>query len=318
MAAWFHENPTPKTHVNADATISEERVDLGAARQNLKVNVASAGPAEGRPALLLHGFPETWWSWRHQIRPLVDAGFRVTAADLRGAGKSDVRGPYDLATLADDAAALIRLRNGGRPTDIVGHDWGGATAWTLARRHPQLVRRMVILNSCLPERVIDAMSVRPSLRQIVRSWYIVFLQTPWLPELLLTYRGAATVRSIIRSGVVAPNALTDEEMQPFCDAALREGGARGMLGPYRHVLRQALRDLLRSGNPFPERGAIACPTLLLWGDDDPAQGFDQLVPGSESVVSGLRVIRLPRCGHFPHSEAPDTVTPQIIDFLRHG
>jgi epoxide hydrolase 4 len=314
-AARFRYDPTAETHVNATTTMSEELVDLGAARQNVKVNVASAGPVGGRPVLLLHGFPETWWSWRHQIGPLASAGFRVLAADLRGSGKSDVRGPYDLATLADDAAALIRLRHGDRPTDVVGHDWGGATAWTLARRHPQLVRKLIILNSCLPERAIDAMSVRPSPRQILRSWYILLLQIPWLPELLLARRGAAMVRSIIRSGAGGPRALTDEEMQPFCDAALREGGARGMLGPYRHVLRRALRDLLRSGDPFPERGAIACPTLLLWGDNDPAQGFDQLVPGSHGVVPGLRVIRLPRCGHFPHSEAPDTVNPQIIDFL---
>jgi pimeloyl-ACP methyl ester carboxylesterase len=87
-----------------------------------------------------------------------------------------------------------------------------------------------------------------------------------------------------------------------------------MLSPYRSAFRRALADLVRTGDPFPERGPIDCTTLLAWGDSDPAQGFS-LVTGMQSVVRDLRIVRFPRCGHFPHSETPQAVNDVLLPFL---
>ena len=295
----------------------ERLVDLGPERKNVRLNVRFAGPDGGEPVVLLHGFPEHSWSWRHQILPLQEAGFRVVAPDLRGAGKSDIGGPYELADLADDIRSLIRVLFDDAPAAVVGHDWGGATAWTLARRHPTSVKRLAILNSCLPERQIDALSRRFDVRQFARSWYVYAFQLPWIADHLLAREGGALVKQIIRAGMKDPSAVTDEELGPFAVAATRAGGAGGMLGPYRGAFRRALRDLARSGDPFPERGPIGSKTLLVWGDADPAQGFE-LIEGMQVVVRDLRIVRMPRCGHFPHSESPEVVNELLLGFLGEG
>ncbi|HKY36573.1 MAG TPA: alpha/beta hydrolase [Polyangiaceae bacterium] len=293
----------------------EQLVDLGPPRNGLRLNVRLAGPATGPTLVLLHGFPETWWSWRHQIEVLAAAGMRVIAPDLRGAGKSDISGPYELADLADDIRALLGVLTNGAPTLLAGHDWGGATAWTFARRNPELVSRLVVLNSCLPERLIEAISTRFSLKQFAKSWYILLFQIPLIPDWLLSRDGGALVKTIIRKGMKDSSRLTDADLAPFCLAATRPGGATGMLGPYRAVFRRALSDLVGSGNPFPDRPNIRCPTLLIWGDADPAQGVE-LVRGMETTVPNLRILRLPACGHFPQSEDPGAVNDAILAFLK--
>src|SRR5918996_4635656 len=110
----------------------------------LRFHVAEHGPADGPLVLLLHGFPEFWWSWRHQLVALGEAGFHAVAPDLRGYGASDKppRG-YDAYTLTADVAGLVKAL-GAAEADVVGHDWGGLLAWTMAALHPRTVRRLVV------------------------------------------------------------------------------------------------------------------------------------------------------------------------------
>lgn len=273
-----------------------------------------AGKDGDAPVVLLHGFPESSWSFRKQFAPLSAAGFRVVAPDLRGAGKSDIRPPYDLDALAEDLYALIGVLFEGKKVRLVGHDWGGATAWTFARRHPELVERLAVINSCLPERQIEALSTDFDVRQFLRSFYVFLFQIPKLPEWLLALHGAALVRFIIRQGMKNARGATNQALAPFCAAATRPGGAAGMLGPYRAVLRRALLDLIRDGDPFPDKPIVSNRTLLLWGDADPAQGLE-LIAGMQDVVPDLRIVHFPRCGHFPHSEMPEAVNDALLAFL---
>ena len=138
---------------------------------------------EGPLVVLLHGFPEFWYGWRHQIEPLADAGFRVVAPDMRGYNlSSKPRGvaSYDIGLLAQDVEQLIEER-GEQKAHVAGHDWGGAVAWAAAGFHPEVVERLAILNAPHPRVFIEHLK---SPRQLARSWYMGFFQLPWLPEQL--------------------------------------------------------------------------------------------------------------------------------------
>src|SRR5262249_2077021 len=157
--------------------------------------VDGAGPL----VVLLHGFPECWYSWRHQI-PALAPRFRVVAPDLRGYNESDKPAgvaAYSLTELVADVHGLIEAF-GERGAVIVGHDWGGGVAWTFAMEHPEATRRLVVMNC--PHPAIFAEHLRTDPRQLARSWYMFFFQIPGLPELLLGLGGARAIgRAIQRS-----------------------------------------------------------------------------------------------------------------------
>ncbi|MFO0745579.1 MAG: alpha/beta hydrolase [Myxococcota bacterium] len=276
------------------------------------LHAVESGPPDGPPVVLLHGFPETWWSWRHQLAPLAAAGHRVVAIDLRGFGASSKSGPFDLSTLAGDVAAVVASLGRG-PVPIVGHDWGGGAAWIAAARHPEAVSRVAVLNCPLPHVLQRALVRRPRWSQLKRSWYMFFFQLPWLPSWLLLRQGARGVAGSIRNAAVVKTHMGRDELEPFCAAALEPGAIAGMLGPYR----AAFRDLLlrRGASDAGREVRVEQPALLVWGADDPALGFDELVPGSERWVPRLRVERLDGVGHFPQSEAPERVTSLLLAFL---
>lgn len=275
-----------------------------------RLHAVEAGPTEGPAVVLAHGFPETWWSWRHQLAPLAAAGHRVVAVDLRGYGASSKRGPFDLATLAADLAAVARDL-GREPVALVGHDWGGGAAWTAAASYPELFARVAVLNCPLPFRLQQALVRRPSWAQLRRSWYMFFFQLPGVPEWLLGRKGAAAVAGSIRNASVVKDHAAWDELAPFREAAQAPGAVAAMLGPYR----AAFRDVLLRRRPLDEPPVIDLPAMLVWGMDDPALGFDDLVPGTERWVPKLRIERLPGVGHFPQSEAPERVNALLTAFL---
>jgi pimeloyl-ACP methyl ester carboxylesterase len=156
-------------------------VDVG----GLRLHCVEAGT--GPLVVLLHGFPEFWYAWRHQLPALASAGYRVVAPDLPGYNTSDkpprVR-DYRPQVLAREVADLIVALGAGSAT-VAGHDWGGALAWLLAMHHPERVQRLVILNAPHPVRFLKGLR---SPRQLRRSWYILTFQLPWLPERLVAAR----------------------------------------------------------------------------------------------------------------------------------
>src|SRR4051812_27341823 len=147
---------------------------------DVELHYVEAG--EGPLVVLLHGFPEFWYGWRRQIAPLVEAGFRVVAPDLRGynlSSQTDGFASYTADKLADDVRGLIR-KLGAESALVVGHDWGGSVAWTLAMNHPEVVDRLVILNAAHPRKLNEGLH---SPRQLLRSWYFFFFfRFPKWPE----------------------------------------------------------------------------------------------------------------------------------------
>jgi len=275
------------------------------ATNGLALHAAVAG--DGPAALLLHGFPEHWWSWRRQIAPLAQAGFAPWALDLRGYNLSDRpigQAAYRIPQLVDDIAGVVKATGQDR-CDIVGHDWGGVIAWTFAQMHPDLVRRLVVLNA--PHPSLFARELRRP-RQMLRSAYALFFAVPWLSEAVLAARDFAAVRAIFTRTTVRASAYCNADIDAFVAPLRTPGALTAALNYYRANLRAFAheRDVTTS---------LATDTLVLWGERDPALDR-RLLDGLDRIVPRVHVERFPRASHFVHADEPDRVNDAIISFLR--
>ena len=283
--------------------------ELSANGARFHVVEAGAGPL----VLLLHGFPEFWWSWREQIPVLADAGFRVVAADLRGYGASDKppRG-YDAFTLAADVAGMVRAL-GERDAVIVGHDWGGFLAWAVAALHPEVVRRVAVLSMPHVLRLRAALA-RNADGQLRSSWYVFGAQLPRLAERSLLRDDAAMVGRLLHTWG-APGWLDADTERTYRTAIQVPGVAHSALEYYRWAVRSQLRP---SGHQFVRRMAqpVTAPLLQLHGSLDgclsPATAL-----GSGRYVAGEYHWRLlDGVGHFLQQEAPDTVSGELVEWAK--
>lgn len=276
------------------------------------VRFHTAEQGQGPLVLLLHGFPERWYSFRHQLAALGAAGYRAVAPDLRGYGESD-RPPrgYDIETLAGDVPALIEALGADRAA-VVGHDWGGALTWEAASRYPRQVARYAVLNAPHPAVFLRTLLRSPA--QLRRSWYMFLFQLPLLPEWLLTRRGARAIPAAFLKASVDRDALDAETLEGFRTSALSPGAMGAMLAYYRGIGRQ-LRRPLDTARKMSTYQPIEQPGLLLWGEDDPALGTELIEP-HRRLAPALRVERVPRCGHFIQQERPALVSERLLAFLR--
>jgi pimeloyl-ACP methyl ester carboxylesterase len=238
---------------------------------------------EGPLVLLLHGFPEFWYGWRKQIGPLAAAGFRVVAPDLRGynlSSKPRGRAAYGLPALAQDVKDLIEER--GEPSAcIAGHDWGGAVAWATAMYHPEVVRRLAILNAPHPRRFKQGV-LHP--RQAARSWYVGFFQLPWLPERL------------------GPKVFPFKDDPRYREAWAQPGALEAMLNYYRAL------------TPRTRIAPVTAPTRVIWGRHDAYLGLEVAEPPRADVPNLERVVVLDT-SHWVQHEAPEEVTRLLLEFF---
>ena len=265
---------------------------------------AGSGPL----VLLLHGFPEFWYSWRHQIPALAAAGFHVLALDLRGYNLSDKpRGvsAYRIDTLLGDVLGLIDHVSAERAA-IAGHDWGGVIAWHLAMHHPQKVEKLIILNAPHPAAYRRELQ---SWTQLLKSWYIFFFQLPGLPEQLLSAGDFAWLERLLRHQPVHPQAFGSEDVRRYKQALAQPGALTAALNYYRAFLRY------RAKGTVHEDVSINVPVLLLWGERDSYLSL-RLTEGLSAWVPNLRVIRFPDVSHWIQNDAPERVTRLMVDFLR--
>lgn len=279
----------------------------------VRLHIAEIGT--GPLVLLLHGFPEFWWSFRHQLEALARAGRRAVAVDLRGYGASDKppRG-YDAVTLSADVAGLVRALGEDRAT-LIGHDWGAFLAWSAAALHPETVRGLVVLSMPHPLRMRRAMLLERR-GQLTASRYLLGFQAPWSPERRLVAGDAAYVETLLTAwgGPNFPDAETGHRCR---EAMLIPGVPHSALEYYRWAVRSLPRP---DGRRFAKAlgRPLAAPTLQLHGAQDPCT-LPATAEGSGRYVRGdYRFELLAGLGHFPHEEAPDQVNRLLVDWLAAG
>jgi len=274
--------------------------------RGLKFEVASAGEGD-KLALLLHGFPECAHSWRHQIPALVKLGYRVWAPNLRGYANSErPKGvaAYGAEQLEGDISDLIDA-SAARSVLLVGHDWGGGIAWNYAMHGTRPIERLVVLNC--PHPVLFARALRTK-AQFKRSWYMLFFQLPWLPELLLRRDHASAISNIIRDTAVHKEHFADEELALYRNNAAQPGALTAMLNYYRAMGRTIVRGSQRTG------ANIRVPTLLIWGEQDAALG-KELTVGTARFVDKLTLRTIPDASHWVQQDAPETVNALLEEWL---
>jgi epoxide hydrolase 4 len=268
--------------------------------------VDEAGEGD-RLALCLHGFPESRYSWRHQLPHLAALGYRAWAPDLRGYGDTEPRpqdvSSYRIDNLTADVAALIDA-SGAREVTLLAHDWGALVAWTFAAEAVRPLARLVIMN--VPHPAVFAKVIRTSKAQRRRSWYVAFFQLPWLPERMLTRRGGEGVRRAFRGMAVDKARFPDEVLDHYAANALRPGAMRAMVNWYRAAVRYRVSE-----RDYP---VIETPTLIVWGEEDSALGLETL-DGTEEYVRDLTIRRLPGVSHWVQQEAPEQVNAILKDWL---
>ncbi len=227
--------------IDAGSGLREGYAEIG----DVELHYVEAG--DGPLVVLLHGFPEFWYGWRQQIAPLVKAGFRVVAPDLRGynlSSKPDGYAAYTADKLAGDIRGLIR-ELGAESAMVVGHDWGGTVAWTLAANHPEVVDRLVILNAAHPRRLNEGLR---NPRQLLRSWYFFYFQFPKLPERRARRRHWRFFKRFLRD---ARPPYTAEEIDRYVEAWSQPGAAKAMIDYYRAAVRLSSKQ----GELRPDLGA---------------------------------------------------------------
>ena len=271
----------------------------------LRFHVAEAGPRDGPLALLLHGFPEFWWSWRAQLTTLAEAGYHAVAPDLRGYGATDKppRG-YDAYTLSADVAGLVRAL-GARDAHLVGAGWGGYLGWTTATLHPRVVRSLAVVSAPHPLRAYAGLRMPAQLRA---SAYLAGFQLPRLPEARLR-SGTAVAELMTRWG--GPGFPDAETLARCSEAMAIPAAAHCALEHYRWAARSQARPEGRRFRRVLARG-VRAPVLQLHGALDGCVLLET-VAGSEAYASGGYALRvLPGVGHFPHEEAPETVGAALL------
>ena len=272
----------------------------------LAVSITNAGGERGL-ALLLHGFPELAFSWRHQITALAEAGYEVWAPNLRGYGDSSKPpkvADYSIDLLLADIAALID-ESGRDEVTLVGHDWGAVQAWMFAIRRVRPLQRLVIMN--VPHPACMRRELR-GVRQLLKSWYIFFFQIPWLPEKLLCARRAKAVGDAFTKSAVDRSRFPAEVTDVYREAALRPGAMRSMINYYRAAFRHG-RASVRE-----ELAVIETPTLLVWGLEDVALS-KETTDGTDDHVSDLTMRFLPGVSHWVQQEAPEVVNAMLLAWL---
>jgi len=280
-------------------TVSVNGVDL-------EVSITNEGGPRGL-ALLLHGFPELAFSWRHQIPALTAAGYEVWAPNLRGYGRSSKPpkvADFSMDRLLTDIAGLIDA-SGRNEVTLVGHDWGAAQAWMFAIRRVRPLERLVIMN--VPHPACMRRELR-SVRQLLKSWYMFFFQIPWLPEKLLCARRAKAVGESFRKMAVDATRFPDEVTDVYREAALRPGAMRSMVNYYRAAFRGARA---MSSEPLP---VIETPTLMVWGLEDTALS-KETTDGTDEYVADLTMRFLPGVSHWVQQEAPEIVNAMLSAWL---
>ncbi|MFE1747808.1 alpha/beta fold hydrolase [Coleofasciculus sp. H7-2] len=268
----------------------------------IKLHYVTQG--EGPLMLMLHGFPEFWYSWRHLI-PEFAKDYKVVALDLRGYNDSDKpadQSAYVMDEFIKDVEGVIKGL-GYSSCVLVGHDWGGAIAWNFAYAYPTMVDKLIVLNLPHPAKFAENMR---NPQQLLRSSYIFFFQLPWLPEFLLQSFDYQSIETAFTGMAVDKNAFTKADLDAYKQAAAKPGVLTASLNYYRNLFQQRMLN--------QDWSILQVPTLMIWGEKDTALG-KELTYGTQAYVKDFTIKYIPDSSHWVQQEKPQLVTQYMREFL---
>ena len=268
----------------------------------IKLHYVTQG--EGSLMLMLHGFPEFWYSWRHQISEFAK-DFKVVALDLRGYNDSDKpsnQSAYVMDEFVKDVEGVIKGL-GYEKCVLVGHDWGGAIAWNFAYDYPQMVEKLIVLNLPHPAKFAEGFKYP---QQLLKSWYIFLFQLPFLPEFLLQLSDYKAIEIAFTNFATNKNNFTPADIKAYKDAAAKPGAITAMLSYYRNVFQQRVIN--------QNWRVLEVPTLMIWGENDVALS-KELTYGTEAYVKDFQIKYIPNSSHWVQQDAPLLVNQYMREFL---
>ena len=261
---------------------------------------------EGKLMLMLHGFPEFWYSWRHQIAEF-SADYQTVAVDLRGYNDSDRPDgveAYRMSELVADVRGVIEGL-GYESCILIAHDWGGAIAWNFAYAYPEMVEKLIILNIPHPAKFAEGLQTP---QQLFKSWYVFAFQLPWLPEFLFQLNDYQAIKEAFSGMAIDKTAFSPADLDAYRDAAAKPGALTATINYYRAAFQELVTGD-RSG-----WGILDVPTLTIWGENDTALG-KELTYGTEAYVRDWQIKYIPDCSHWVQQEQPALVNRYIREFL---
>jgi pimeloyl-ACP methyl ester carboxylesterase len=275
----------------------------------IRLHYLESGAQNSELVLLLHGFPEFSYSWRHQL-PALAKKYHVVAPDLRGYNLSDKPArveDYEIDKLVGDVIGLIDYFKA-KKAAVIGHDWGAGVAWAVAQKHADRVSKLAVMQ--VPPAAAWQRNI--SLKQMMRSWYMFFFQLPRIPEWLISRKNFKGIDQTFRDKVINKAAFDDEDVRHYKEAIQQPGALTAGVNYYRANLKRIMSKRNRS-NPVQNR--VPMPTLFIFGEKDFAI-IPKTVRGVEDYVSGpYRELRLPNCGHWVQNEAVAEVNAALLEFL---
>jgi pimeloyl-ACP methyl ester carboxylesterase len=270
---------------------------------DVTIQAVAAGPQNGPLAILLHGFPEFWYGWRHQITPLAKAGLRVVVPDQRGYNQSSKPKDWQAYKVPNLVGDVIGIANRFEREHfmLAGHDWGGIIAWACAMEHEDRVDRLAILNAPHPSVFWNYARTHPA--QLLRSWYVFFLQLPLLPEFLFE-AGNFRMMTETLAKTSRPGTFSKEDFEAYRKTWRQTGAPAGMINWYR-----ALRASTPSSNP-----ELGIPVRILWGARDRFLAAD-LAELSLRCCRGGKLTVFPEATHWLQHEEAATISSALTEFF---
>ena len=284
--------------------------------KNIKLHFVEEG--SGSPVILLHGFPDFWYTWRYQI-PFLSDTFRVIAPDLRGYNLSDKPEgleSYAMANLVGDIIGIIKSL-GSENVSLIGHDWGGAIAYNLAINAPGLVDKLVIINCPHPVSLINAFWSM-NLRQLPKSWYVFFFQMKDTPEQVLSRNNYEMLRKILLSSILNKESISEADIGKYVENWSQPGALSASINYYRKnwdIAPMMLIDESQKNALIASFPKITVPSLVIWGELDTALDKSLNFGLEKHFSSSFDLHPIPEAGHWPHLDVPDRVNDLLHSFL---
>ena len=286
------------THQVTDPGDIHRHADLG----DVRLHYVTAGT--GFPVVLLHGWPKRWYEWRH-VMPRLAAEYQVIAPDLRGLGDSSrPLGGYDKKTVGNDIWRLVHDVLGIEQFFLVGHDWGGPTAYAVAAAHPESVRKLVILDVTIPG------DGSPNISQGGRRWHHAFHQTPDLPEALIMGREDIYFTWFYRNYGARPDAISQADIDEYLRVYRQPGALRAGFSFYR-AIPQDVADNAAIAASFK----LPMPVLALGGDRSWGRR-GEVVESLRRMAVNVQGGVIENCGHWMPEEQPEALLRHLLGFFK--